>query len=331
MNKNLFKGKTLTNSRDPELLKHRLIAISIIIVIYLIMGILTQGRFTSGRNLLMVLSNSVTNTFIVIAFCFIFSMGVIDLSIGAIIIIACNVGGILAVNLGLGYFGLIVGCVATAIILETFNLKLVLVTKIPSWIFGLGIAMVYESIGSIYNVSQINNGKQVVSLSKEFRSLGAPPMNIILLIIGIFVAYLIFNKTSIGFRLRAVGSNKEVASMMGIDVSKAIIIAGVVGGVFLGIACVVYESYSGRVVPSTGLNSISLIFIPLAAYLLADALSKTFNLTIAAAISSFIITSIFNVLTIMGVPSGTWQKVIMGASVVICGIFSARSVKGVVK
>jgi len=215
--------------------------------------------------------------------------------------------------------------------LIVFNLKMIEISKIPSWVFGLGMAMVYEAIGSIYNSFQINNNKQVVSLGKIARGIGGPPVNIILLIIGVLVAYVIFNKTNIGFKLRAVGSNREVASTMGIDVNKTIIFAGIIGAIFIGFCAAIYESYSGRVVPSSGLNSISLIFIPLAAFLLADALSNIFNLTIAALISTFIITSLFNALTIMGVPSGTWQKVIMGLSVIVCGMLSAKGEKGVVK
>jgi ribose transport system permease protein len=309
----------------------RIKTIAALILVYLIMGIVTKNRFLTGTNLLAVLSNSVVNAFIVLGFCFIFATGIIDLSIGAILVLACNIGGILAVKAGLGYAGLIAGSVIVAVILELFNMKLIQVSRIPAWIFGLGMAMVYEAVGAIYNSHQIAAGLQAVSLSDSCRALGQPPVNILLLAAGVVTAFLIYNKSTAGIGIRAVGSNKEVAGMMGINTSKTIILSGIIGGIFIGLAAAINESYAGRVVPSTGLNSITLIFIPLAAYLLALAFSKTFNLTIAAALSSFIITSIFNVLTIMGVPTGTWQKVIMGASVIICGILSARTEKGDVK
>ncbi len=303
----------------------------VLLAVYLIMGIVTKNRFLTGTNLLAVLSNSVVNAFIVLGFCFVFATGIIDLSIGAILVLACNIGGILAVKAGLGYAGLIAGSIVVAAALEVFNMKLIQMSRIPAWIFGLGMAMVYEAIGAIYNSRQIAAGLQAVSLSNTCRALGQPPVNILLLAAGVVTAFLIYNKTTAGIGIRAVGSNKEVAGMMGINTPKTILLSGVIGGIFIGIAAALNESYAGRVVPSTGLNSITLIFIPLAAYLLALAFSKTFDLTIAAALSSFIITSIFNVLTIMGVPTGTWQKVIMGASVIICGILSARSEKGDVK
>ena len=73
------------------------------------------------------------------------------------------------------------------------------------------------------------------------------------------------------------------------------------------------------------------MFNPLAAFLLAKALSNVFNITIGAAVGAFTITAIFNVLTILGVPSGTWQQVMLGACELMCGILSQRKFKGVVK
>jgi len=325
------KNKFINMHHNKVLFRQRIIALTIILIVYVVLGFMTKGKFLQPRNLWMVLSNSVPNAFMVLGFCFIFTMGLIDLSLGAILILGCNAGGILAVQFGLGYFGLIVGSCLIVALLELFNLKLVLVTKIPSWIFGLGMAMVYESIGAMYNVSQIDKGKQVVSLADNYRNLGNQPINIIILILGVVMAYIIYNRTSIGFKLRAVGSNKEVATTMGINIEKTILLAGLIGAIFIGMSAAITESYAGRVVPSTGLNSIALIFTPLAGYLLAQALSKVVNLTIAALIGSFVITSLFNSLTIIGVPSGTWQKVVMGIVVIVCGMLSAKNEKGVVK
>lgn len=325
------KDKTLNIQHDKKLFHQRMVAILIILGVYAVLGIMTKGKFLVPHNLWRVLSNSVPNAFMVLGFCFIFTMGLIDLSLGAILILGCNAGGILAVQFGLGYFGLIIGSCIIVVVLELFNLKMVLFTKIPSWIFGLGMAMVYESIGAMYNVSQIDKGKQVVALTDKFRNLGNQPVNIIILLLGVIIAYIIYNNTNIGFKLRAVGSNREVASTMGINIDKTILFAGLIGALFIGMSAAINESYAGRVVPSTGLNSIALIFTPLAGYLLAQALSKVINLTIAALIGAFIITSLFNSLTIVGVPSGTWQKVVMGAVVIICGMLSAKDEKGVVK
>ncbi|MDL2236843.1 hypothetical protein LJC56_03295 [Christensenellaceae bacterium OttesenSCG-928-K19] len=311
--------------------KMTIITIAIIAVLFIILNVITGSRFLTGSNMLTVLTNSVVPAFVVLGFCFIFTMGITDLSVGAIMILASNIGGILAVEVGLGYFGLFVGGIGTAVLLQLLNMKLMLASKIPPWILGIGMTMVYEAIASIYNAYMIGQATQVVSLETQCRELGQAPWNIIVLAAGLIIAYLIYNRTNIGFGLRAVGSNREVTKMMGINVNKAILLAGLVGGIFLGLAAIINSSYSGRVMPTTGLNSIGNIFTPLAAFLLASALQKAFNLTIGAIVAAFLITALFNVLTLMGVPSGTMQRVVMGASVLICGIISQRGFKGVVK
>ena len=118
---------------------------------------------------------------------------------------------------------------------------------------------------------------------------------------------------------------------MGINVEKVTMLAGIVGGIFLGIASVVGISYSSRVTPSTGLATIGTIFTAIAGFLLAQTLSKVFNLIIAILISSILVTTIYNVMTILGVPSGTWQEVVMGLIILISGIISNRKERGPVK
>ena len=45
----------------------------------------------------------------------------------------------------------------------------------------------------------------------------------------------------------------------------------------------------------------------------------------------FLIMLIFNVLTLLGVPSGTFQETLLGVIVILFAILSSRNTKGVVK
>ena len=321
---------TARNERQA-ILKRGGIVLVVVIALVLVLNLITGGRFATSSNLIAIVSNSVFTAFIVLGMCFIFSMGITDLSIGAVVILASNVGGILALNVGLGYFGMLLGSIAVAVACMLLNVTLIRRAEIPAWILGLVMVMVYEAIGAIYNNGQIAQGKQSVSLNNSYRALGAPPWNIIILVLCVAVAYFIYNRTSIGFNLRAVGSNEAVAKLMGVNINKAVMLAVLVGGCCIGIGSAIDISYAGRITPSTGLNSVAMVFNPLAAYLLAQALSGIFNITISAPIGAFIITAVFNVLTIIGVPSGTWQQVMLGAVVLICGMLSRRNYKGVVK
>lgn len=301
----------------------------LLVLLVIVFQILTSGKFLVASNMVALLSHAVIPTFIVWGMCFIFTAGVMDLSIGAIVILASNVGGLLALKFG--YVGLILGSVVTAVVLELINLVLCTRTKIPSWVIGLGMAMVYEAIGALYSVSQIRQGLQVVTLGTQCRSLGMFPVNIFIWVAGGLVAWMLFNRSSVGINVRAVGGNAQVAGMMGVSPRRAVITGGIVGGVFFGIAAAINESYAGRVMPVTGLSSIAIVFTPLAVLLLAQAFEKIVSLPLGVMLSAILFFSLYNVLTIMGVPSGTWQDVVLGASIVVFGIFSQRNSKGVVK
>jgi ribose transport system permease protein len=61
------------------------------------------------------------------------------------------------------------------------------------------------------------------------------------------------------------------------------------------------------------------------------ALSGIIHVVFAVPISCFLIVVIFNVLTLMGVPSGTFQDTLLGIILIVFAIFANRKTKGVVK
>ncbi|GHU46539.1 ribose import permease protein RbsC [Clostridia bacterium] len=319
----------LTSRKNP--LGTTIIAVVIFVAIYVLLNFMTHGDFLKGSNLVHLLSNSVKTSFMALVFCFLITMGIMDLSVGAIIILASNLAGELAVNFNLGYIGLVGGAIVISVALIMLNMSLMMLTKIPPWIFGLGMSMVYEAIATVYNQAKIAGpAHQSVSLGEQFRELGSPPYNFIVLGIGLVAAYILYNRTSVGFSIRAVGSNKVVSKLMGISITKTTIFAGLIAGCFAGIAAAVDMSYAGRVTPVAGLSSIATIFTPLAAFLLSQAFEKIFNITVAVIISAFIITSISNVLVLLGVPS-EYSSAVYGGCVLICGVLSQRKQEGVVK
>lgn len=64
------------------------------------------------------------------------------------------------------------------------------------------------------------------------------PTMAIILLIGFAAAYVIFNKTTLGLNLQAIGGNAAIAEIMGVKVKKTIIWATIVGGIFVGCAAI---------------------------------------------------------------------------------------------
>lgn len=305
------------------------IAVVAVILLVVLFNQIVGGKFLSLQNFNNILTASIVPALVGWGLIFLFNSGITDLSAGAVIIICSTVTGILGNSLG--YVPMIIGGILTGVVCVLLNMFIFQVSRIPSWIAGLGMTMLYEAVMAWYAQMRVAQGLKVVTLESHVRALGKAPWIYVTALVCFAIVYIVFNNTSIGLNTRAVGSNSEVARMLGIDAKKALLKGALMSGFFFGAAGVVKESYSGLVIAATGLSSISTIFQPLAAVLLAQALSKYINMCVAVPISAIIIALVFNVLTLLGVPSGTFQEFLLGVVVVVFGILAQRGIKGVVK
>ena len=311
--------------------KSQIIFLCVIMAILIICNIVTAGKFLHSGNIKIVLAHSVFYTFVSWGMIFVFTPGIVDLSIGANVILAANIGAVCAMDLGMGYAGLIILTIASAVILEFLSVACSVQLKIPSWVSGLGMALVYEAILNIYAGNRAKTaGSNVITL-KEYRVIGNVPVMLILLIIGFIAVYILFNRTTIGFNITAVGGNAGVASAMGINRKKTILIGALIGGTFIGVGALIQESYVGKFYGQTGLASLSSIFRSLAILLLGQSFATIFTMPVGILICSILVLGLFNFLTMIGVPSGTGQEMCLGALVILCGIISHLKEKGVVK
>ena len=227
--------------------------------------------------------------------------------------------------------GVILGGLVTGLLLMFVNFLIFTYTGIPSWIAGISLAMIYEAIGFLLKISDSTKSLVTASLEKEYRVLGSFPWCLIILAVGLIVVYFLYNRTTVGLNIRALGGNKDVAGKLGVNVNKTLLAVGLITGILIGVACFMQQSYAGQTTVKTGLTSINIIFQPLAIYLLAQVIQKHINIIICIPICAFILYAVFNILTVLGVPSGTLQEACLGAFIIIFAILGRRGVKGVVK
>jgi len=312
----------------PKKLSSQLMLLGGMVIIYLLLNIILNGRLLTVTNLRLIFVHSVFYALVAWGMSFFFTTGIIDLSIGANVLLSANVGALLATKYNLGMTGLIIGTIVFAVMLEHIVVRLVVTLGIPSWISGLGAALAYEAILAVYM-----NSKHLIAIDlyEKYRVLGEMPYIGIVYIIAFVLAYILFNRTTIGLNIKAVGGNEEVSTSMGINKKKTIFVGALIGGIFIGVAAIVQISYMGRLYPQTGLGSLPVIFESLATILLAGSLTNIFTIPVGIVISSFFILSIFNVLTLLGVPSGTGQQILLGIIVIFTGILANWKYKGVVK
>ncbi len=319
----------LTKKKSNKSTVGLIVAVAIIVAFCIVFNLIYDGKFLTLRNINSVLIHAIIQTFIAWAFAFVFAAGYTDMSIGAIVVLA----GFLAGELGnrIGYPGVLIGGIAVGVVLNFLNYFIFAYSKIPSWIAGIGLAMAYEGIGIWYSNSMVAQGKTVVLMDSSVTALAAFPWVYILFAIAFVFVYIVYNKTSVGLNLRAIGGNEGVARAMGINIKKTVLIIGLLAGILIGIGGLVNQSYAGRIFAKSGLTSMNLNFKPLATLLLAQIVQKKVNLIVAMPIAAVVVYMIFNMLTIAGVASGTLQEAILGLCVIVFGIVAQRNVKGVVK
>lgn len=320
-----------SSSEKSKRVKTQLILFACIILLFIISNVVVDGKLLTFNNMKTIISHAIFPSFVTWGMMFIFTSGLIDLSIGANILLSANVGAICAMDLGMGYFGLIFATIICVVILEQLSVNCSVNLKIPSWISGLGMALIFEAILTIYStIRSKTEGSSVITL-KGFRGMGTMPLMAIVWIAGFIIAYIIFNRTTLGLNLRAIGGNEGVANAMGINKKKTILLGALVGAIFIGLAAVIQESYAGKLSSQSGLGSLSTIFKSLATVLLAGSFEKIISMPVGILVGSVFITALFNVLTLLGVPSGTGQEICLGGIVILCGIISHWGYKGVVK
>ncbi|MEE0457585.1 MAG: ABC transporter permease, partial [Anaerovibrio sp.] len=283
--------------------------------------ILTPDNFGSPENMLSYFQASLIASAGAVGFYFVLVMGMFDFSIGAAIILASIIGCKLAASMGLGYMGLIGGCLIAGAIIGILNGVFYIKLRIPSMIVTTGLALIYEATANI-----IAGGVEQ-TLPSDLRMFGQMPGNLILALLTFAAAYFILNYTKIGTYTYAIGSNEFIAKNMGINVNKYKILAFVISGIFFGIMSILTISYGSSMVAVTGMASMSRNFIPTMGCFFGVAFKK-YGMPIQAIIlGEFMINIIFYGFVALGAPTAI-QDVITGFALLIIITLTTKINKG---
>lgn len=314
--KNVVGGKKISAK-----VRGYLILFALVFVSWLIFKILTPDNFGSPENMLSYFQASLIASAGAVGFYFVLVMGMFDFSIGAAIILASIIGCKLAASMGLGYMGLIGGCLIAGAIIGILNGVFYIKLRIPSMIVTTGLALIYEATANI-----IAGGVEQ-TLPSDLRMFGQMPGNLILALLTFAAAYFILNYTKIGTYTYAIGSNEFIAKNMGINVNKYKILAFVISGIFFGIMSILTISYGSSMVAVTGMASMSRNFIPTMGCFFGVAFKK-YGMPIQAIIlGEFMINIIFYGFVALGAPTAI-QDVITGFALLIIITLTTKITKG---
>ncbi len=293
----------------------------LVVVSWLFFKVITPHNFGSPENMVKYFEAGLIAATGAVGFYFVMVMGMFDFSIGANIMLSAIIGCVFASRFGLGYFGLVFGCVLSGLCVGLINGIFYIKLRIPSMIVTTGLALIYEALANFIG------GAVAQTLPSDLRGFGQMPGDIILAFVAFALAYIILNYTKIGTYTYAIGSNEFVAKNMGINVNKYKVLAFVISGGFLGLMSILTISYGSSMVAVTGMQSMSRNFVPTMGCFFGLAFKKYGMPIQAIVIGEFVINIIFFGFIALGAPTAI-QEVITGLALLIIITLTSKPVKG---
>lgn len=287
------------------------------VIVYLIFLVICFERFSNWNCIYTIFIQTIIPTITAYAIAYGNICGVFDFTIGSRLVISGVIGGLLAAQYG--FAGMILGAIISAIVVGIITGVLNWWLKILSLVLTMGLAMVFEIIGS-----KLAGHYGFVQIDNKYAIFGSSPNIVIIFLLSAVLFYFVFNHTVFSFHMRAVGSNEAVAKNSGIKTDLVKCKSFVYGSVFIGIAAILTLSQSGSVGAQTSLGSVTIMFKPLISVLLALVLQRICDLTIGIFIAQFTLNIIFIGLIAVGLPD-TFQNVVLGFFLLVVMILFENS------
>lgn len=256
-----------------------------------------------------------------------FASGNWDLAIGAESVLAAILAGRVAVKLGIGVPGIIIGCVLIGVLCGTVSGGIYYLTKVPTIIVTVGLLFLYECIGSI-----ASGGAGVNISATSYVVLGTYPWNVIYGVAAMFLAYFIFYRTRFGYHVRAVGNNPNIAKTNGIRSTEIKALCLVVSGGFAGLYAAASLCSTGIMAATTQMGTMSIAFDAMMSYLVGKAISfNRNNLVISMFAGALVMQNVKLLLLVMGVSTAYVNAYIAILILVLMAVTSNPQVLGRVK
>lgn len=286
------------------------------VALYVIFFFATNGRFGSFDSMLNVLRLSVIPIIIAFGLGFNMTLGMWDFSIGAIIYAAAIAGGNIAQLLGAGTIGVISIVFALGIGFTILNAFLYKLLKVPSLVLTVGMAMLYESLPRVLGWIHVQIGITDGILANL-------PWCFVVFAVMVALFYIIYNKSAFGNKVKAVGANQVIAQNAGIDIMKIKMRGFIFGGIFAGVAAVLYLSNTKVMMVPAMLGSVNLLFNAMMGIFIAFFLQRYCNFVFGIVIGTLSMQILTSGLVALGI-SGTLQNVTSGLFLLVLLIVSSN-------
>lgn len=304
--------------------KNILMSLIIPAVVYVFFIILCNATghpgFGVGSDLQTIMYTSIYSGLIALAMSINLTSGRFDFSVGATLVLAIILGGNIAKEFKLGAAGLLLVTMLFGAIIGLISGLVYVQLALPPMVVSLGLAMIYEAIGFMYNKAK---GVKLIGKNKML-IYSKLPWALIVIVIVLIVLTILWEYTKFGYEREALSGGQKIATDLGINEKTNAVICYVIAGVLLGIAGCVYISKYGTVTPETGLSSASYFMSAFLPIFIGGAIAKYSSKPIAifiGAITQAFFTSGFSAMKM----SSSMMTVMNGVIVMLFLIYTSNS------
>ena len=218
-----------------------------------------------------------------------------DFSVGSVVLLSAIIGGNIAVRLNWGFAGLLIFCLLVAVLAGVVVGLVYYFLKIPTIITSIGMLLIYESISSYAFESQ---GIYLTG----WNLLGNTEI-VIIAIVAAATAYLIFYRSSIGYNVRAVGNNMNIAAQNGLNVYRVKAVAIAIAGLFAGLYAFISLGTSGVQKTVSSMGTMGTCFDAMMCVFVGMSITRRGNLVAGIFCGSLVMQLVKLALMAIGIPS----------------------------
>ena len=218
-----------------------------------------------------------------------------DFSVGSVVLLSAIIGGNIAVRLNWGFAGLLIFCLLVAVLAGVVVGLVYYFLKIPTIITSIGMLLIYESISSYAFEGQ---GIYLTG----WNLLGNTEI-VIIAIVAAATAYLIFYRSSIGYNVRAVGNNMNIAAQNGLNVYRVKAVAIAIAGLFAGLYAFISLGTSGVQKTVSSMGTMGTCFDAMMCVFVGMSITKRGNLVAGIFCGSLVMQLVKLALMAIGIPS----------------------------
>ena len=278
-----LKPRARTRAANPKVEKitAALLNYALFIILGLILIIVSIMRpdFLSMNNILNILQNASTKGILALGCAGLIVLAGTDLSIGRVLGLSAAVTASMVQSVtyvarmyptivspvkGLVLLIPLFSSIAVAVLFSMINGFGVAKLHLHAFIVTLGTQLIAYGANCLYIESQPSGTAQALSTFESgFLSVAAGAINIgsvripvvvIYFLLLAFIVWVIWNKTTLGKNMFAVGGNTEAAAVSGVNVAKTIMLVYLMAGVLYGISAFLEAARITSVGANTGLN-----------------------------------------------------------------------------